>query len=164
MALTMEIQAVDLDTQIKVLQAFPDIADKNFRPAMQEAVGMLDALVIPAIPTLTGRARSLFATKITGRGLNLTGAVGWWDGSAWYINIVEYGARAHDIFPRDKKALHFGSEFALVVHHPGFAARRFMADALQMAGSAIDTAMSAASEGVVNDLQVNSGDAGGGEE
>ena len=91
----------DVQAQISKLDGIGDLLQKYMRPAMQQSVSLLAGAVEPNIPTLTGYARETFGTHVlNGSGLNMTGYVGW-KGSptAWWMNIVESGARPHPLVP-----------------------------------------------------------------
>lgn len=121
---SIRVDAADVDYQIRLLQQFPDISDRNFKPAMNEAVGRLAREIEPNIPHATERAADTFRQNVSGKGLRLTGRVGWWYASdPWYINVVEHGASAHDINSYAPGAgVYIGK-------HPGFGARHFMRNA-----------------------------------
>jgi hypothetical protein len=147
----------DLDRQIELLKHFPEVLNKHFYPAMGGALKMLRTEIVPEIPVLTGRARAAFRTRVSGRGLRIQGRAGWWgSGQPWYINIVEYGARAHDIVPRHgHEFLHFGDTFVRAVSHPGFPAREFMKRGLADAGADITLRFWQAAESTLNDLEIH---------
>lgn len=50
---------------------------------------------------------------------------------AWYANIVEGGARPHEISVNERLALNLGGRLVKKVQHPGFQGRRFMERAAQ---------------------------------
>lgn len=121
---SIRVDAADVDWQIRLLKEFPDIAQKHFKPAMEQAVGNLSREIEPAIPHATGRAESTYRQRVSGMGMRLTGRVGWWyAGDPWYVNVLEYGAGAHDI---NSYAPGLG---VYIGRHPGFGARYFMRNA-----------------------------------
>jgi hypothetical protein len=177
MSLKYEILSPDLDRQIALLKIYPEIAEAAFRPALDEAVDIAAAAIVSGIPIRTGRAIEKFGTKVTGKGLNLTGEVGWWGARApWYINIVEYGAMAHpleaDVSIRGSKRkqrlfelarpgiekfeggqhVKIGDHWVTMKLHPGFPGRHFMQTGFEEAQPAIDIIMAAANEACAREL------------
>lgn len=94
-------EGVSVRDQIHILEEYPQIAVRNFKPALNRAVKLLEALIRPTIPSPgkygTGKARSIFKSRSSGTTIhNLKGQVGFgYDG--WYMNIVEHGAKAHPL-------------------------------------------------------------------
>lgn len=126
---SIRVAAADVDWQIRLIEHFPDIADRHFKPAMSDAVGRLAREIEPNIPIRTGTAAAKFRDAVTGKGMRLTGRVGWWGaGQPWYINVVEYGAKEHEIpAGGGQRPLHLVGGWVMgPVHHPGFGARNFM--------------------------------------
>lgn len=149
MSFKVTIQAPDLTRQIELLKFYPEISEKHFYPAVQGAVRDMGALIRPNIPVRTGTAVSTFKTKVLGRGINIEGRVGWWGkGQTWYINIVEYGARAHSM---DTFVPGLG---VWIGDHPGVAARGFMAKGYDQGSEKAKQRVAEAAERVVNDLAV----------
>jgi len=121
---SIRVDAADVDWQIRLIKEFPDIADRHFKPAMQEAVGRLATEIEPNIPQASGRAASTFKERVSGQGMRLTGRVGWWyAGDPWYVNVLEYGASPHDI---NSYAPGAG---VYIGRHPGIPAFNFMKNA-----------------------------------
>ena len=99
--------------------------------------------------------QAAFKARVTGKGLKLQGQVGWWGKTAaWYINIVEYGAKPHKIVAREGGFLWFGGRIVRSVDHPGFAARGFMKAGYAALQGISDMRMTAASEAVLRELSV----------
>ena len=147
----VDMSAAQLDRQIELLKFYPEILEKHFGPALKEGTQGLKERIRPTIPVLTGRAQRLFRSKVSGKGVNLTGSVGWGSGknAPWYINIVEYGAKAHEMntyVPRLKKRI--GT-------HPGFSKRGFMVAGYSAYKPVIDTLMAQANEAVVKELALD---------
>ena len=66
----------------------------------------------------SGRLRGHITFRVQDRGDIITGLVGT---NVIYARIHEFGGhtKPHIIVPRNAKALHWGSHFAKIVHHPG---------------------------------------------
>lgn len=145
----------DLDRQIELLKFYPEVMEKHFGDALNRAVKLADEEIRPNIPVgMSSRAQRTFRSRVTGMGINLTGQVGWWGrNSAWYINIVEYGAKPHKITSRTPGGfLWFGGRAYQEVQHPGFSARGFMAAGFSAVQPMINAEMKQASEGVVKEM------------
>lgn len=142
----VEFSAADVQWQIMVLREFPDIANRHFYPAMQRATATIKNVVEPKIPKKTGLALSEFRKAVSGKGMNITGKIGWPYGvKAWYVNVLEYGAAPHRIG--------FVPELGVrIVRHPGLKALKFMERGQAEAQSMTDPEMARAAEGVVNEL------------
>ena len=54
---------------------------------------------------------------------------------AFYAHIIEGGAAAHDIKPKNKKALKVGDNVSSSVRHPGIKAQHFMRRAFESKGA-----------------------------
>jgi len=131
---------------------YPKILDRHIEPAMRKTLKVAQSVILPKVPTLTGRAKNTLESELFGFGSRLTGVVGWKGGkdSPWYINIVEYGARPHALNKGAKsrtasqqarfqkrqesgrlKGAHFmlkgGGAWVTKKSHPGFSKRGFMA-------------------------------------
>lgn len=157
MSFKIDLTASKIDAQISVFKEFPYLAEKHYRPAVVRDVVMLYASILPTIPVLTGKARDGFGSKVTGRGFNLKGQVGWYDkNDPWYINVVEYGAPSHEIElkPINKSVLAWPGGFSKghTVNHPGFSARGFMAAGLARVEPVIEQDLAEANDRIVADL------------
>jgi len=152
--LKVDITAVNLDYQVELLKLYPQIAETNFRMAMNEAVMTLSAKILPRVPTLTGAAAAAFQEQVTGKGINMTGRVGWWTtalhSNLFYLPIVENGAKPH---AEDSFVPYMG---VYMGQHPGFSGKKFMEpgyDALP----GLEVGFAMASERTVNALAVHGG-------
>ena len=161
-----------LQRQIELLKYYPEIATKYFRPAMEQVVSGVKERIRANVPIKTGFASATLMSKVVGKGMNITGYVGWGGAgiaiqdaqgltrktTAWYMNIVEYGAPPHEIKARKAKilGLGFGSEFVTVfgskVNHPGFSGRFILQTAFDASGADIETIFGAAAGQVVEEL------------
>lgn len=142
----VEFTAVDVQWQIEMLKLFPETANKHFYPAMQRGVREIHSTVEPNIPVAKGLAKSEFRKAVSGKGLNITGRVGWKYGSkAWYINIQEHGASPHAI----GYVPNLGVSFKM---HPGVPALKFMEKGQAEADDKVNPEMARAAEAVVNEL------------
>ncbi len=175
------LNSEDLKNQIKKLDGFQEAAEKNLRPAMQRATSMLFSAIQPTIPTLTGLSRSSLEARITGKGLNLSGSVGWNRSSGkrqpWWINIVEYGAREHDLTPkstvRSRTGMHYFQEmkrlgfapggrhvlvngqWKTIGIHPGFSGRFMLSNAFERGQEDITSIFSDAMDQTLQELTIN---------
>lgn len=150
MAIKVDMTSVDLDRQIYLLKYFPEIMEKHFRNVLKADVALLKDQILPNIPVASGKARKTFKSRVIGKGINLTGQVGWWgSGSAWYINVVEYGAKPHKIGYVPRLGVSFSK-----VSHPGMSKRGFMAAGFSAMQPIINADMAVASENVLRELEV----------
>jgi hypothetical protein len=133
-----------------MLQEFPEISNKHFYPAMHRGTKEVHSKVYPKIPVATSLARSEFRKAVSGKGLNITGRVGWKYGSkAWYINVQEYGAPEHEI---NSYVPRLGVR---INKHPGVPALKFMEQGQEQANDEVMPQMAQAAEAVVNELARN---------
>lgn len=146
MSYKTEFSAADVQWQIQMLKEFPKIGNKHFYPAMHRSTNTIKSKLEPNVPVRTGLARSEMRKAVSGSGLNITGRVGWKYGAkAWYINVLESGAKEHAI----------GYVPALGVRikmHPGLPALKFVQKAQDEAQGTTDPEMARALEAVVNEL------------
>lgn len=178
MSIQASISSPDLTRQIEVLKLFPEITARHYRPALDSAVRELEAQIRPNIPVSFGRAKQTFHSQVSGRNIeNLKGQVGWFgsQNDAWYINIVEYGARQHPLKSaqgirsgsrnaRFQSALAQGEKFGgqsiyikgagwrTMAIHPGFSARGFLAAGYSASQPLVEREMGAAGDKVVAEL------------
>jgi HK97 gp10 family phage protein len=171
----------DLKKQIAKLDGIAEAAEKNLRPAMERATSMLLSAVEPNVPSLTGLSRASLETRITGSGLDLSGTVGWNRASgkraAWWINIVEYGAREHDLTPKatvrsrsgmhhfqEMKSLGFAptgrhvlvnGQWKTIGIHPGFSGRFMLSNAYERNQEDVSSIFSNAMDQTLQELSVN---------
>ena len=156
MSIKVDMTSTDVDRQIQLLKFYPEIINKHFRALLVADIGLLADEIRPKIPRRSGLAAKEFRKQVSGSGVpdyfgkgGLQARVGWWGkNTAWYINIVEYGAKAHNInnFAPGAGVYYKG--------HPGFAARGFMANSYAAFQPVIDADMAVASENVVNEMVV----------
>jgi hypothetical protein len=143
----MDMTSATLDRQIELLKLYPEVLERHFRPAVLSSVKALEARIRPTIPTKSGKALKAFGSKVTGKGINLTGRVGWYDKSdPWYPNVLEYGAKPHEI---NSFVPGLGK---YIKKHPGFSKRGFMQAGYSAMRPVILNALAQANEGVVKDL------------
>lgn len=169
----VDMSANELDRQIELLKVYPEILEKHFVPVLKRDVKLLEARIKPTIPVLSGKAQRAFGSKVTGKGVNLTGRVGWYDKKdPWYPNVLEYGAKAHPLSKgssiRSKKAasisggsmsgtpVKIGDRWVTMKIHPGFSARGFMKTGYESMEPLINADLAQANEGVVKDLALDS--------
>jgi hypothetical protein len=147
----------DLDKQIDLMKFYPEVLEKHFRKVMAKDVAMLYSKIRPTIPRRTGTAQSKFKKSLSGKGVNMTGRVGWWGANQpWGINVVEYGAKAHVIKPKDPSGYLrlLGGRYVKSVNHPGFSSRGFMAAGFSAMQPRINADMKAASEATLKEMQI----------
>lgn len=154
----MQMISPDLERQILLLKEYPEILEKRFRPALYRSVNSLANRIRPSIPRRSGRAAQAFGSKVTGKGINLTGRVGWYDRTdPWYPNILEHGAQPHTITAKPGGFLRLqGGRYVRSVQHPGFSAIGFMAAGYSAMQPVITQILAEASESVVQDLALDS--------
>ena len=148
MSYKVEFSAADVQWQILMLQEFPKIANKHFYPAMHRATSAIKSAVEPKMgfQDQTGTARREFRKAVSGKGMNITGRVGWPGGAeAWYVNVLESGARPH-------KQGYIPELGVTITMHPGLKPLKFMERGQEQAKSETDPEMARAAEGVVNEL------------
>lgn len=147
MSYKIDFNPADVQWQVMMLQQFPEIGNKHFYPAMHRATSEIRDKVMPNIPVDTGLALSEFRKAVSGKGLSITGRVGWKAGiKAWYINVQEYGAPAHEI---NSYVPRLGVTIKM---HPGVPALKFIERGQEEASSKVNPEMAMAAEAVVNEL------------
>jgi hypothetical protein len=154
----------DVDAQIELLKLYPEISDKHYQPALKNVTEALAHEIRPQIPRgTTGRAQATFRSQVRGSGMSIQGEVGWWGkagGEAWYVRLLEGGAKAHEIPKVSKrsawkpKVLHFGGVFRRSVRHPGISGRGFMQRAWDRTQELAEREFTKANEAIVNELAV----------
>lgn len=150
MSIKIDMTSADLDRQLLLLREFPEIMEKHFRNVLKADVKLLKDRILPTIPTRSGKARKTLKRRVTGKGINLMGQVGWFGkGSAWYINVVEHGAKPHKIGFVPGLGVSF-----IKRPHPGFSARGFMAAGFSAMRPIIEADMAQASENALRELEV----------
>jgi hypothetical protein len=178
----VDMTSPDLDRQIELLKVYPEIMEKHFKPTLYRAVKGMESRIRPTIPVgETGRAQATFRSKVTGKGINLTGRVGWYGkNDPIYPNMLEYGAKPHplnkgtSIRKSKKKTAIFnayisdagrvrgegthvkiGGRWVTMESHPGFSARGFMAAGYSAMQPVINALLAQANEAVVKDLALS---------
>ncbi len=150
MSYNVTVSAVDLDWQIERLKMEPKIANKHIYPAMQRSVTLARTQIGSNITfnDWTGKARSDLSSKVSGKGMNITGRAGWFGGAqAWYVNVHEYGAPAHEIG-------YVPALQAYVKMHPGTPAGRFVERAAQQVRAEVIENMGRAATAITNELAI----------
>lgn len=153
----VDITAPDVDRMMEVLKHFPELAEKHYRPALTLDVAGLKAQIEPQIPVRSGRAAKTFGSKVTGKGFNIKGRVGWYDKSdPWYIRLVESGVKGHaiEVAPVKKQVLAWPGGFSKghTIKHPGLSARGFMAAGFSAMQPVIENDLAQANERILADL------------
>jgi HK97 gp10 family phage protein len=119
---------------------------KHARKLMAKDVAMLYSKIKPNIPHRTGMAQSKLRKSLTGKGVNLTGKVGWWGSNQpWYVNVLEYGAKSH----KQPKHPVFKKR-----PHPGISKRGFMEAGFSAMKPIIETDLKTIGEAIVKEMAV----------
>lgn len=182
MSVRAQVISGDVQKQVSLLGEFDAVTEKRFREAMQQSTTLLSNAIEPNIPTLTGTALATFGVQIEGSGTALTGYVGWRHRpTAWWMNIVEYGARRHDLTPKSTMRTKGGmrqfqrmqdlgitpkgrhimlipydtSTFKTMSIHPGFRGRFILTSAYEENEQAVEEAFNEAAEMTLGELVVN---------
>lgn len=150
MSIVVRVVAPELQKQIQLLDKATPIFNKHFSAAFRGAVNMAYYAIEPNIPRRTGKAAGSFRREVRGFGSSFEGEVGWFGGyvKAWYINIVEHGARSHSLVTGSKQRtksarkkfekrvergtlggahVFINGNWVTMRVHPGFSKRGFMA-------------------------------------
>lgn len=145
MAVQLNIKLQGFDVLKERLSALPDKLRRNImRGGMRAAVAVIRGVARNLVPVgRTGNLRrSIRVSTRAFRNGRIEGTVKAGGKLAYYANIVEGGARPHQIsVTRAAKALNLGGR-ALVkkVQHPGFQGRRFMQSAANQSETAASNA------------------------
>jgi len=155
MAIKVDMTSADVDRQLALLHFYPEVMKKHFRSRLFQAVRGLQKHIVGTIPRKSRNAANTFGSRVVGTGINMKGQVGWYDKSdPWYPNVLEHGAKPHQISAKDNSALFFGEHAYRIVHHPGLSARGFMAAGYSAMKPQIEESMRLASEAVVAEMAV----------
>ena len=157
--INVSLSSDDVQRQIVVLQEFPELAEKHYRPVLNKDTNLLRGMIWPNIPYKTGQAMKTFGSKVSGKGFRLKGQVGWYDRSdPWYPNVLEYGAKPHRIrtTPQQVSFLYhlLGYYVGQTIEHPGLSARGFMAAGYSAIKPTVDQDIFLANERIIADLAV----------
>jgi hypothetical protein len=168
----------DLKLQIKKLEGYQVAAERHFPQAMRQATRLLSDEIRPNIPILSHRAYDFFGVHILGQGLELTGYVGWkGKPTAWWMNVVEYGARRHELTPKGTMRTRGGArafrqreelgltpkgqhvmvrgQWKTIGIHPGFGGRHILSDAYKQNEAAVESFFAQAADRVLEELTIN---------
>ena len=173
----IDMTSENIDRQVLLLEEFPEIARRHFLPAVKRATLILSAYIRPTIPSPgrfgSGTARSDFQTKVTGTNVqNIQGRVGFV--KAWWMNVVEYGARRHPLQAKSTIRTRSGANAFRVYErqygqfktpvlikgvgwrkmaiHPGFGGRHFMQAGFERGEPQVTNELARANEAVAKDL------------
>jgi hypothetical protein len=164
------VASPDLDKQLALLKYYPELIEAHFRPAVKQAVDILKGGLRSIAPRNTGKAVSSIRSSVKGRGVSLSGSVGF-GSKGWYMNIVEYGAKPHPVNQgsdiRSRKgaakaakrgevgqAVNINGNWVTMRMHPGFGGRFFVKQNAEDQKSGIDALMLAANERTLAALAV----------
>lgn len=113
----------------RYLDQLPANVEKNIvRGALRAGTKVMADAVKAAAPEKTGALKKSVRVRAGVRAGRVTSRVVIGDKKAWYLHILEGGAKPHDIRPKrkgEKKALSFGEKMYALVRHPGVKARPF---------------------------------------
>ena len=113
----------------RYLDQLPANVEKNIvRGALRAGTKVMADAVKAAAPEKTGALKKSVRVTAGVRAGRVTSRVVIGDKKAWYLHILEGGAKPHIIKPRvksGKKALSFGERVYAMVHHPGVKANPF---------------------------------------
>lgn len=153
----IQMTSPDLDRWMELLKLYPEFFAKHFKPMLWRNVQKGKVATAAGVPRRTGKAAAAIRARVSGSGTRMEGVWGWYGKSQpWYINIVEHGAKAHKIVPRNADGwLRLqGGRYVKEVDHPGFAERRFMMAAYKALKPQLDADIQRANEAVLNELVV----------
>jgi hypothetical protein len=174
MSIKVDLSAPEVDAQISLLNQYPEIAERHYRPTLVRDVALLKQMIEPNIPVASGLAKRTFGSRVVGKGSRIMGEVGWYrKGSPFYVRFLEGGAKTHSISPRGSQrtivrqlagtggsnVLRFwkGGSAVFVrrsVQHPGMRGRGFMAAAWAKAQTTVVADIAQANEAVVRELSI----------
>jgi hypothetical protein len=166
MAIKYEIIGSEaLQRQIELLKFYPEIFDKHFYPALQQAAELVLKGIQPRLPVHTGKLGRALGSKVIHSGTAALGTraeIGFGKRygmpSARYAAALNAGAVAHEVAGRrtEDGNLHFSSKgrFTAIgsIRHPGFSGRHFMEAGLEDAKPGINALMETAAGQVVQEL------------
>jgi len=158
----MNVATVGLKETVAGLRAMPETVQAAIRRAVERQTLALqehvqrDKLSGQVLHVVTGALRRSIHSTQSEQGAVFRGEVAS-SGDVKYGAIHEFGGttKAHDIYPKNAKALHFfagGNEiFAKVVHHPGsrMPERSFLRSALGDRAQAIEDDIRSSTESAV---------------
>lgn len=118
----------------RFLDQLPANVEKNIvRGALRAGAKVTADAVKAAAPEKTGALKKSVRVTAGVRAGRVTSRVVIGDKKAWYLHILEGGAKPHIIKPKikgGKKALSFGEKIYAIAHHPGIKARPFFVQAV----------------------------------
>jgi len=166
MAIKYEIIGSEaLQRQIELLKFYPEIFDKHFYPALQQAAELVKEKIRPHLPVHTGKLGRALGSRVIHGGTSALGTraeIGFGKRygmpSARYAAALNAGAVAHEVAGRrtEDGNLHFSSKgrFTSIgsISHPGFAPLAYMEAGLEDAKPGIDALMETAAGQVVQEL------------
>lgn len=147
MSFKIDMSSPDLDRQLDLMKHYPEVMEKHFKNAIVVDVSKLYSTIKKNVPSK--RAKATIKRSVGGKGINLQGKVGWWGkGTFWQVNILEYGAKPHDM---NTYVPGLGKR---IKKHPGFSAMGFMAAGYSAIKPQIDNDMKLASEAVLKEMVI----------
>lgn len=153
MSYKVDFAAADLDMQVELLKYFPEIANRRYYPAMNRSAREVKSAIGSrmSFQDRSGATRRELNSRVSGRGLNISARVGWFGNvTAWYVNVLEYGADPHVIGYVPKLGVQFGKRNP----HPGVPPLKFVESAFNATKGMVDAEMDMASALVMADLEV----------
>lgn len=146
------VASPDLDKQLALLKYYPEIVDQYFRPATKQAVAILKGGLRSIAPRDTGKAVSSIRSSVKGKGVYLSGSVGF-GAKAWYMNIIEHGAKAHSM-GETGQAVNINGNWVTIKMHPGFGGRFFVKQNLENQTTGIMQLFAVANEMTLKAMEV----------
>lgn len=151
----------ELQRQIDLLKYYPEIFDKHFYPAMQDAAQLVEGGIGSNISEYR-RLQPALGSKVRHSGsLGTSAHIGFGSRygkpSARMAAPLNQGVQPHEVNARNAPNLHFSSRaqgHAILksMQHPGFTGRHFMEAGLEEVTGEINGRMNAAANQVVEEL------------
>lgn len=154
----------EFQRQIDLLKLYPEIFDRHFHPAMQDAAELVKETVRERTPHRTGRLQGALGSKVFHAAksvkLSTRAVIGFGKRfgmqSARIVGPVNNGAVAHEVAARNEDYMHFSSRgrhtITRSIQHPGFQGFHMLEEGLAAAESGIDARMAAAMDQVVTEM------------
>lgn len=118
--------------------------EKNImRSALRQGANAFKDAVKANIPVDSGALRRSVRVSTKAKGGRVTASLRVGNKRAWYGHMVEFGTRAHQILPKNAKALAVAGMPVKSVDHPGAAPRPFMRPAFDGRSAAAVQAVAA---------------------
>lgn len=123
-----------LDDFLKTLST--KVERNIMRSALRQGANAFKDAVKANIPVDSGALRRSVRVSTKAKGSRVTASLRVGNKRAWYGHMVEFGTAAHQILPKNAKALAIAGVAVRSVDHPGAAPRPFMRPAFDSKGAA----------------------------